>query len=40
MDSWDVNRSSEDLITNIRKIILVTPELNWSIENGEFVESH
>lgn len=40
MDSWNVNRCSEDLIVNIRKIILAAPELNWSIDNGEFMESH
>lgn len=40
MDTWDVSKCSDDLITNIRKIILVTPDINWSIEGGEFMESH
>lgn len=34
MDTWDLNKKSEDLIDNIRKIILATPEVKWSIEDG------
>lgn len=34
MDTWDLNKKSEDLIDNIRKIILATPEVQWSIEDG------
>jgi hypothetical protein len=31
MDSWDLNKKSEELIENIRKVILATPEVSWSI---------
>lgn len=31
MDTWDMSKPSEDLVKNIRKIILVTPEIEWNI---------
>ncbi len=34
MDTWDNNKKSQELIANIRNIILVTPEVQWSIEDG------
>lgn len=39
MEEWDLTKSSGDLITEIRKIILVAPQTEWGIENGEFIES-
>lgn len=31
MDTWDISRKSEELIFGIRKIILATPESEWTV---------
>ncbi len=31
MDTWDLSKPSEDLIHNIRQVILATPEIEWNI---------
>lgn len=38
MDTWDTSKKSEDLIDNIRRIILVTPLVEWNIEDGVYLE--
>jgi hypothetical protein len=38
MEEWNTERSSSELIEQVRKIILVPAGVQWSIEEGEFVE--
>lgn len=38
MEQWNTERNSSELIEQIRKIILVPAGVNWTIEDGEFVE--
>lgn len=38
MEDWKLERSSGELIDRIRKIILVPPTVEWTVEDGEYVE--
>jgi hypothetical protein len=37
-EEWKTERQSSELIEQLRKIILVAPNVDWSIEEGEYVE--
>lgn len=38
MEDWNTEKSSGELIDQIRKIILVAPSVEWAVEHGEYVE--
>lgn len=38
MEQWNVQRSSEELIGQVRKIMLVAPSVDWIVQNGEYVQ--
>lgn len=36
-ETWDLGRSSEQLIEQVRRIILFAPAVEWRIDNGDVV---
>ena len=39
MEGWDHSQGSEELVSQLRKVMLVVPEVDWKIEDGQFVEN-
>lgn len=34
MEDWNTDKSSSKLISEIRKVIMVAPGIEWSVEEG------